>query len=411
MNQRFDIVISGASYTGAALALALSKSLEGSLSIAVIDKAPPGTRATAPASPRAFSVSAASRHLLEYLGVWPEIALSSQPVSEIEITDSPLNAGIRPVLLTYENAIDDGSPASHIVPDAILANALRGALTLAPGVEVFSNAAVTAFAVGGSAATVTCSHGLELVADLVVAAEGRRSAIREAAAIKTVGWDYSQSGICTLIQHSRPHEGRAVQHFLPSGPFAILPLPGQRSCITWTEEKSEARRIISLSDPEFLAEVEQRFSGRLGELELVMRPSSWPLSLHLARSFVGPRVALLGDTARGVHPIAGQGLNLGFRDVAALTEVIVENARIGLPASDPEGLKRYERWRRFDSAVSTAAFDGLNRLFSNDNPLLRSIREAGLGLVDRLPLAKSLLVKEAAGLTGDVPRLLRGEPL
>lgn len=411
MNKKIDIVISGASYTGAALALALSKSLEGSLSIAVIDKAPAAPPGTPPDSPRAFAVSAASRHLLEYLRLWQQIEPAAQPVSEIEITDSPLNAGIRPVLLTYENAIDDGSPASHIVPDAVLAMALKSALAQAPGVQLFSGAEATAFASGDSAATVTCSDGTRLTADLVVAAEGRRSAVREAAGIKTIGWDYAQSGICTLVRHSRPHEGRAVQHFLPSGPFAILPLPGNRSCITWTEEKSEARRIMGLANPEFLAEVEQRFSGRLGELELLMPPASWPLSLHLARSFVGPRLALLGDTARGVHPIAGQGLNLGFRDVAALTEVIVENARIGLPPSDPDGLKRYERWRRFDSTVSTAAFDGLNRLFSNDNPLLRSLREVGLGLVDRLPLAKSMLVKEAAGLTGDVPRLLRGETL
>jgi 2-octaprenyl-6-methoxyphenol hydroxylase len=207
-----------------------------------------------------------------------------------------------------------------------------------------------------------------------------------------------------------PHNGRAVQHFLPAGPFAILPLPGNTSCITWTEEKSEAKRIMALPDDGFLAELEKRFA-ELGEIAVLIKPATWELSLHLARAFVGQRIALIGDTARGVHPIAGQGLNLGLRDVAALSEIIVENARIGLTPSDPDGLKQYERWRRFDSAISTAAFDGLNRLFSNDNPLLRSLREAGLGIVDRLPMAKSMLVNEAAGLTGKVPRLLRGEAL
>lgn len=412
MNHKFDIVISGASYTGAALALALSKSLEGSLSIAVIDKAPPpAARAGALESPRSFAVSAGSRRLLDYLGLWQQIETAAQPVSEIEITDSPLEAGIRPVLLTYENSIDDGSPASHIVPDAVLANALKAALGESAGVTLISATTVTAFASHDGHATVTCSDATRLEADLVVTAEGKRSAIREAAGIKTIGWDYPQSGICTLVRHSNAHRGRAVQHFLPSGPFAILPLPDNRSCVTWTEEKQEARRIMSLAGEQFLDEVELRFSGRLGDIEILVEPASWPLSLHLARSFVAPHVALIGDTARGVHPIAGQGLNLGLRDVAALTEIITENVRIGLPASDDDGLKRYERWRRFDSAMSTAAFDGLNRLFSNDNPLLRSLREAGLGLIDRVPLAKSMLVNEAAGLTGDIPRLLRGEPL
>ncbi len=412
MNKKFDIAISGASFTGAALALALSKSLEASLSIAVIDKAPATAPSdTVPVSPRAFAISAGSRHLLEYLELWPQIEPDAQPVSEIEITDSPLDAGVRPVLLTYDNSIDDGSPASHIVPDAVLSNALNSALKTAPGVELIANTSVNGFSSGDSRAKLSCSDSTLLTADLVVAAEGGRSAIRDAAGIKTVGWDYSQSGICTQIRHSIPHHGRAVQHFLPAGPFAILPLPNNRACVTWTEEKEEARRIMALDGRDFLNEVERRFSGWLGDIEVLIRPASWPLSLHLARSFVAPHVALIGDTARGVHPIAGQGLNLGLRDVAALTEVIVENARIGLPASDYDGLKRYERWRRFDSAASTAAFDGLNRLFSNNNPLLRSLREAGLGLVDRLPLAKSTLVREAAGLTGDVPRLLRGEAL
>lgn len=412
MQNKFDIVVSGASFTGAALALALAKSLEQSLSIAVVDKSAFGTRPVGqPESPRAFAISAGSRHLLDYLGLWQQIEPASQPIREIEITDSPLEAGIRPVLLTYENTLEDGSPASHIVPDAVLTDALRSLLATAPGISLIPTTSIIGFSTGDNAADLACSGGTRLTADLVVAAEGRRSAIREAAGIRTIGWAYAQSGICTVVRHSLPHEGRAVQHFLPSGPFAILPLPGNKSCITWTEEENEARRIMALPQDGFLAEVERRFAGRLGEIEVLMPPASWPLSLHLARSFVAPHLALIGDTARGAHPIAGQGLNLGFRDVAALTEVIVDNARIGLPPSDPDGLKRYERWRRFDSAVSTAAFDGLNRLFSNDNPILRSLRDAGLGIVDRMPMAKALLVKEAAGQTGDVPRLLRGESL
>lgn len=409
MQKRPDILISGASYAGTALALALNKALAGELSICVLDRSRQETQP--PASPRSFAISAASKNLLEYIGVWQQIADATQPVSEIEITDSPLQAGIRPVLLTYENTIESGEPASHIVPDGLLAHALKSQLHDTASLTVVHDCQVDDFSNDGKEGLLTCTDGRTFRGDLIVAAEGRNSATRDAAGIKSVGWDYGQSGICTVVTHTKPHEGRAVQHFLPAGPFAILPLPGNRSCITWTESANEAWRIMKLDAVEFLQEVEKRFSGRLGQLAIETSPASWPLSLRLARSLIAPRLALIGDTARGVHPIAGQGLNLGMRDVAALTEVIVDNARVGLPPSNPDGLARYERWRRFDSTASSMAFDKLNKLFSNDNTLLRSAREAGLGLIDRLPMAKAFLVKEAAGLSGDVPKLLRGETI
>jgi len=233
--------------------------------------------------------------------------------------------------------------------------------------------------------------------------------MREAAGIKIIGWNYAQTGIVTTVRHDRPHQGRAVQHFLPAGPFAILPLTGNRACITWTEDAREAARILALDDAGFVAEVEKRFGGKLGAIALDGPRQSWPLELHLARRYVGPRFALVGDAAHGVHPLAGQGLNLAFRDVAALTEVVVEAVRLGFDAGDAQALTRYERWRRFDSAISAATFDGINRLFANDATLLRSAREVGLGVVDRIPALKRFFVSEAAGLTGNVPRLLKGE--
>jgi 2-octaprenyl-6-methoxyphenol hydroxylase len=235
--------------------------------------------------------------------------------------------------------------------------------------------------------------------------------LREAAGIKIVGWGYGQTGIVTTIAHSRPHGARAVQHFLPGGPFAILPLPENRSCITWSEDAAEAQRILALDDMAFLAEVEKRVGGRLGTLELAGPRQSWPLEMHLARSYVARRFVVIGDAAHGVHPIAGQGLNLAFRDVAALTEVLADAARLGLDLGNGEVLARYERWRRFDSAVSAATFDGLNRLFSNDWTLVRAARDFGLGLVDRMPGLKAFFVREAAGLSGELPRLLKGEPV
>jgi len=409
MTKRYDIIISGASYTGLALACALSQALRGDLAIAVLG-ASPATDDKSGVSPRAFAISAASKRMLDVLGVWPRIEAEAEPVNEIEITDSSLDAGIRPVLLTYDNHLEEGEPASFIVQDAVLAAALHQVASEAAGVDLIPLTAQSFTEVPGGV-RVTCANGAELSASLLVAAEGRRSAVRETAGIKLVTWEYGQSGICTVVAHEHPHNGRAVQHFLPSGPFAILPLPGDRSCVTWSENRQEAKRIMALDDTAFLDELAKRFGRRLGALALAGPRASWPLSMHIARSFIAPRLALVGDTARGVHPIAGQGLNLGFRDVAALAESVADGVRVGLDAGDHEALERYERWRRFDSTMSTAAYDGLNRLFSNDSTLLRSFREAGLGLVDRLPAAKSAFIKEAAGVTGNPPRLLQGQAL
>lgn len=405
----FDIVLSGASYAGLSLGLALAEALPG-IAIALVDPAAPQGSGAPWRDPRAFAVSASSRHLLEAIGIWPAIAAEAQAVSSIEITDSELDAGVRPTLLTYTNDTDAGEPASHIVPGGALLAALVDKARTTAGLTILTpHAAATGYTAGDIDAIVSLADGREIAGRLVVAAEGRRSSLREAAGIKLVGWPYNQTGIVVTVAHERPHLGLAVQHFLPSGPFAILPLPGDRSCITWTEEAREARRILALDDAAFLAEVEKRFGGRLGTVVLASKPASWPLELHLARAYVAPRLALVGDTAHGVHPIAGQGLNLALRDVAALAEVVAETMRVGLDPGSADVLARYERWRRFDSTVSAFAFDGINRLFSNDWTLLRAARDFGLGVVDRMPLVKRMLVSEAAGLTGDVPRLLKGE--
>jgi 2-octaprenyl-6-methoxyphenol hydroxylase len=403
---RFDVAISGASFTGLALALALSRTLGSEFKIAVIDRAVP---APAQDDSRALALSAASKSMLEVLGVWQGVAAAAQPATRIEITDSSLEAGVRPVLLTYDNVTDTGEPATYIVPDALLHDALRSAIAEASTVTLIAPAEAIGLETGEIEARVRLADKSVLAAALVVAAEGRRSRLREAAGIKVVSWTYAQTGIVTTVRHSRPHNACAVQHFLPAGPFAILPLTGDRSCITWTEEKGEARRILALDDQGFLAEVEKRFGGRLGEIALAGPRQSWPLDMHLARRYVAPRFALIGDAAHGVHPIAGQGLNLAFRDVAALTECVADAARLGFDAGDAQALARYERWRRFDSTVSAATFDGLNRLFASDLSLVRAGREAGLGLVDRMPFLKRFFVGEAAGLSGELPRLLRGE--
>lgn len=405
--ERFDIVISGGSFVGLALALAVARTMGPGLRVALVDRK--GFGEAQPNDVRASALSAASKQLLDVLDVWPRVADEAQPVARIELTDSPLEAGVRPVLTTYRNELSDGEPASYILPNRALSAALLDVVSAESGVHLLAGKTVTGFAAKDSGAQVTLSGGAQLSASLAVAADGRRSPLREAAGLKVVGWSYGQTGIVTRVTHERPHHGVAMQHFLPGGPFAILPLPGNRSCITWSERTDAARRILALDDDGFLAEVELRFGGRLGRLSLDGPRQSWPLEMHLARRYVAPGLALVGDAAHGVHPIAGQGLNLALRDVAALVEVLSDAARLGLGFGDFMALERYERWRRFDSATSAATFDGLNRLFSSDWTLLRSARELGLTVVDRMPGLKRLLVREAAGLSGEVPKLLKGE--
>lgn len=404
-----DVAIVGASHAGMAMALALAGALGPDLRLAIIERREIEAPALVAADPRAFALSAGSVALLTAIGAWADLAAASEPVTGIEITDSSLDNVFRPTLLSYDNRTAAGLPATWIVEAERLLQALRARLRSVPGIAVLAPAEIQAVEVSSAAAAgLVLADGRRVRANLIVAADGARSAIRDAAGIKTVGWSYPQSGIVATVAHERSHESRAVQHFLPSGPFAILPLPGNRSNITWTESTDEARRILALDEVGFLAEIERRFGHRLGALRLDGPRRSWPLTLSLARKLVAGRVALVGDAARGVHPLAGQGLNLGLRDVAALTEVIAISMRLGLDPSDATGLERYQRWRRFDGQTSAAAYDALNHLFSNDSMSLRVVRDAGLGLVDRLAGLKQMFVAEAAGLTGEVPRLLEG---
>ena len=300
---KFDVVISGASYAGLALALALARTFDGELSVAVIDRHPV-IADQIPPSPRAFAISAGSRRMLQTLGVWPTIAADAEPVVAIDITDSSLDAGIRPIILSYDNHIGPGEPATHIVPANSVLAALATAVERQKGVTIIAPDEVQSFEADSSHATVGLTSGRILTAALAVAADGRNSTLRDLGGIKSVSRSYGQTGIVTVVTHEKPHNGKAVQHFLPAGPFAILPLTGNRSCITWSEDEHEARRIMALTDDAFLDEVDQRFGGRLGALTLEGRRQSWPLELHLARSYTAPRLVVISDAAHTVHPIA-----------------------------------------------------------------------------------------------------------
>ena len=413
MGQVDRIIIAGGGIAGLTLGLALKQALGERFSVIVADP----TLANGPRQDsRAYAVAAAARRMLEALGVWRLAEQSATAMTEMIITDSRTPDLVRPVFLTFDGEVEPGQPFAHMVESAALTGALLQ-VAKANGVELRAEGVRAGAAAGdGGPIAVTFSGGETLDAALLVAADGARSKLREQAGIGWVGWSYPQSGIVATIGHERPHGGRAVEHFLPSGPFAILPLPdggrlGHRSSIIWTERSENVAALLSLDESDLVDEIEQRFGLALGEIALESRPGAYPLSFGIARRFVGERLALLGDAAHVVHPIAGQGLNLGLKDTAALAEAIVDAARLGLDPGAPDTLAAYETSRRFDTVAMGVVTDGLNRLFSNDSTPLRLVRDLGLGLVERLPGLKRLFIREAAGLSGQVPRLLRGEML
>jgi 2-octaprenyl-6-methoxyphenol hydroxylase len=406
MSAQRSIVICGGAFAGLALAVALRQGLGADITIIVADPA----LSTRPSrDPRATAIVAACRRLFETLGAWDAVADKAQPILDMVVTDSKLEDATRPVFLTFAGDVEPGEPFAHMVEnrhliDALVARAEAENIDLRP-------TAVTTYDSRADGIDVTLADGSVIEASLLVAADGARSKLRERAGIATHGWDYNQSGIVVTVGHERDHGGRAEEHFLPAGPFAILPLSGKRSSLVWTEKRAEATRIIGLSGEEFHGELEQRFGLHLGEIKALDKPRAFPLSYFVARSFIAERMALVGDAAHVIHPIAGQGLNMGLKDVAALAEVVVDAARLGFDLGQSDVLERYQRWRRFDTMAMGLATNSLNLLFSNQSTLLRTVRDIGLGLVDRAPPLKSLFIRQAAGLAGEVPRLLKGEAL
>jgi 2-octaprenyl-6-methoxyphenol hydroxylase len=406
MSAQRSIVICGGAFAGLALAVALRQGLGADIPIIVAD---PALAVRPSRDPRATAIVAACRRLFEALGAWEAVAEKAQPILDMVVTDSRLEDATRPVFLTFAGDVEPGEPFAHMVENRHLIDALV-ARAEAEAIDLQATA-VTSYDARSGAIDVTLADGSLIEASLLVAADGARSKLRERAGIATHGWDYNQSGIVVTVGHERDHGGRAEEHFLPAGPFAILPLSGKRSSLVWTEKQAEAARIVGLGEGEFHGELERRFGLRLGEIKALDTPRAFPLSYFVARSFIAERMALVGDAAHVIHPIAGQGLNLGLKDVAALAEVVVDAARLGIDLGQQDVLERYQRWRRFDTMAMGLATNSLNFLFSNHSTLLRTVRDIGLGLVDRAPPLKSLFIRQAAGLAGEVPRLLKGEAL
>jgi 2-octaprenyl-6-methoxyphenol hydroxylase len=401
------ILIAGGGPLGLALALALTRGLGPAVTAAVLDP----TFRLKRSDPRAYSLSPGAVAMLTALGVWPELAPVAEPIRGMTITDSRVADAVRPEYLRFG---DRDEPLAQLVQADALDEALRAACEAAGA--ALRPERVTGFDLTASAIRATTESGEARPASLLVACDGARSGLREAAGIGWVGRSYDQAGIVATIAHEQPHHGIAVQHFLPAGPFAILPLSGtaahpHRSSIVWTESERLAASLVRLGRDEALREVETRCGPELGEIELLTDLFSFPLSVGLARSYVAPRLALLGDAAHRVHPLAGQGLNLGLADVAALAEAIADAVRLGLDPGSDQVLETYQRSRRLDALALAGATDALNRLFSNDRLPARVLRDIGLGLVDRMPGLKSFFTAQAAGTSGRAPRLMRGEAL
>ncbi|WP_428031886.1 ubiquinone biosynthesis hydroxylase [Ancylobacter sp.] len=406
--QRYDAVMAGGGLAGLSLALALRQGLGDSARLAVAD---PAFAAVQPASSdlRASAIAAGARRLFEALGVWERVAAEAEPILAMEITDSKFGDAARPVFLSFDGEVEPGEPFAHMVPNAVLQDAMT-ALAKARGIELLATR-IAGFTHAPARTALRLADGSEAATSLLAACDGGRSKLRALAGIGVTGWPYGQSAIVMTVGHERPHGGKAIEHFLPAGPFAMLPLTGNRCSIVWTEETDTAGRLLSLPRVLLKDELEQRFGLELGEIDILDEPKAFPLGFQMARAFVGDRFALVGDAAHTIHPIAGQGINMGLRDVAALAEAVTDAARLGLDIGGEGVLERYQRWRRFDTLAMGMATDGLNRLFGMRSDAVRLARDVGLGLVERAPALKAFFIRDAAGIGGASPRLLRGEAL
>jgi 2-octaprenyl-6-methoxyphenol hydroxylase len=402
-----DMLVVGGGYVGLAAAVAVKQAAP-HLDVQVVESAPEEVWKK---DARASAIIAAASKMLDVFGVWDEIKPEAEPITRMIVTDSRASDPVRPVFLTFDGDIEEGQPFAHMVPNVAMVGALRGACERL-GITIRHGLSATDFKTSDASVALSLSDGSVLETRLLVACDGVRSKLRDMAGIKTVSWDYGQSGIVTTVEHERPHNGCAEEHFLPAGPFAILPLKNNRSSLVWTERTPDADRLVASDDLIFEEELERRFGHKLGALRAVGSRRAFPLGLTLARSFVAPRFALAGDAAHGIHPISGQGLNLGFKDVAALAETVVEADRLGLDIGSINILERYQTWRRFDTFRMGVTTDVLNRLFSNDVGPVRIARDFGLGIVDRLPGLKSYFIGQAAGTTAKGnPRLLAGQTI
>lgn len=411
-----DVLVAGGGMVGLTLALALRQA---GLEVIAVDAAAPAALLQPNYDGRASAIAFASWRMLKTLGVAPRIGDHAQPIEEIVVSDgrpagSSRSSGPSSLFLHFDRRELDPSPEGEALGYMVENRRMRLALSeeaRASGLDLRAPDAVESHHVRPGQVEVNLRSGRRVHAGVLVAADGRESRTRRSAGLRTAGWAHSQTALVVTVRHEQPHKGIAHEYFLPGGPFAILPLSESRACVVWTDRAPLVQALLALSEADFLAELKARFGDFLGELVVEGPRFSYPLSIHAAEKLIAPGVALVGDAGHGVHPIAGQGLNMGLRDSAALAEVLVDAARLGLDLGATATLERYDRWRRFDNALLAWATEGFNALFSNDLPLLRLARDIGMATVSSLPPARRFFMRAAGGGVGDLPRLLRGEAL
>ncbi len=399
-NSAHDVIILGGGLTGLTLAVALAGA---GVEVALVEADDYRRLLSAPYDGRVMAVARASRHLLDAIGAFAGMAAEAEPIRDILVEE-----GGMPVRVDYESAALDGAPLGWIVETRVIRRALHERLRSLAGLRLCAPARVVEIRRGDGRVTVTLGDGSELRASLLAVCDGRHSRTRERLGIGARVWDYGQTGIVCTLRHEHPHRGVAVERFFPDGPFAVLPMRGRRSSIVWALERARAETVAALAAEDFLAEVADRFGDRLGAVTLEGPRWTYPLVLVWAERYACRRTVLVGDTAHGIHPIAGQGWNLALRDVAALAEIVVERLRVGLDPGAADALSRYEAWRRFDALALVAITDGINRLFANDSGPLRLLRNLGLFAVQHAPPLKRFFMRHAMGLVGELPALMRG---
>ncbi len=398
-----EVLVVGGGMVGMTLAAALAGA---GIEVIILDSTAPARQEESAFDGRASAIAWGSAQALAAIGLWPSMASAAEPILDIRVSDGPSL-----LFLEYCHAEVADHPLGYIVENRDIRRCLFARLAELSSARLLAPVELARLERHGARVEAELGDGRRIEAMLAVAADGRNSPLREEAGIPVTAWSYPQTGIVATVAHERPHRGIAHERFLPAGPLAFLPMTGKRSSIVWTEHGELAPVLLALDEADFTAELERRFGPYLGRLTLAGPRFSYPLALLHAARYVDERLALVGDAAHAIHPIAGQGLNLGLRDVAALAEILVDARRLGLDLGGGELLQRYQRWRRFDTMALMAATDALNRLFSNNVPLLRLARDLGLGLVNELPPLKRLFMRHAMGVVGELPRLIKGEPL
>ena len=404
MEHNCDIAIVGGGLNGPALALAAAQV---GLRVIVLDATSHKPRNNAKFDGRAYALALASKRLMAAVGVWENVAQDAEPMLNIRVSDGHAGVGASPFFMDFDHAELEEGPMGYMVEDRHLRYALQAAMQTSPLIEYRLATRVTGQSTGPEGVTLSLANNQKITTRLLVGADGRQSGTAARAGITYTGWQYGQTALVCAVEHDRPHGGVAHQFFMPAGPMAVLPLSARRSTVVWSEKTDNAAVIKTLDDAAFLDVLRPRFGDFLGDIALTGGRFSYPLGMMIAKSYIAPNVALIGDAAHGVHPIAGQGLNAGLRDVAALIQVLSEAKQRGEDFASQPVLARYQLWRRFDATALAVATDGFNRLFSNDNPILRLGRDLGMGMINAMPKVRRGILREAAGLTGDLPDLMR----